>query len=192
MTATRGQRLRAARAKHFRSARAAAVALGLPISSYSAHERAEAGGGRDFGPDEARRYARYFRVTPEWLLTGYDGAHAPTVSHQKLKIIGYVGAHATVHPYNVSNEQFEHVDVDLHTEASSVALDIRDHRLAPLLPKGWIVVYDDERRSPTAGLIGSLCVVSDRDDRIFVRVLSRLERGIRWAALVRAIVPRQR
>ena len=33
-------------------------------------ERAESPGGRDYGPEEATRYARRFGVTPEWLLTG--------------------------------------------------------------------------------------------------------------------------
>src|SRR5216684_6547066 len=67
----RGERLRAARMKRFRSARSAAIALAIPISTYGAHERAESPGGRDYGPDEARRYARHFGVTPEWLLTGH-------------------------------------------------------------------------------------------------------------------------
>ena len=67
---TRGLRLRTARGEKFRSARAAAQAFGVPISTYGAHERAEAPGGRDFGPEEAAYYARLLNVTAEWLLTG--------------------------------------------------------------------------------------------------------------------------
>src|SRR5713226_5719130 len=70
MVETRGERLRAARRTRFRSARAAALAMGIPVSTYGAHERAQLPGGRDFGTDEARRYARRFGVTPEWLLLG--------------------------------------------------------------------------------------------------------------------------
>ena len=70
MATTRGARLRSAREKYFKSARIAAKALGIAVSTYGAHERAEAPGGRDYGPDEAKRYGRRFRVTPEWLLTG--------------------------------------------------------------------------------------------------------------------------
>lgn len=71
---TRGERLKASRAKFFKSASAAAVALGVPLATYGAHERAETPGGRDFGPDEAKNYARRFGVSPEWLLLGVKGA----------------------------------------------------------------------------------------------------------------------
>ena len=70
MATTRGERLRLARERRYKSARIAAKELGVAISTYGAHERAENPGGRDYGPDEARFYARRLGVTPEWLLTG--------------------------------------------------------------------------------------------------------------------------
>jgi len=36
----------------------------------ASHERVQLLGGRDVGPDGAKRYARRFGVTPEWLLRG--------------------------------------------------------------------------------------------------------------------------
>jgi hypothetical protein len=47
--------------------------MGIPIFTYGSH--AHLPGGRDFGPDEAKRYARRLGVTPEWLLRA-DGADA--------------------------------------------------------------------------------------------------------------------
>src|SRR6266567_6103228 len=104
MATTRGERLRIAREKRFKSGRAAANAMGIAVSTYGAHERAEAPGGRDYGPDEAKRYARRFQVTPEWLLTGRGRgpgeeppfeAEAPDVSGApKISVVGYVGAGA--------------------------------------------------------------------------------------------------
>ncbi len=70
MTKTRGERLKSARAKFFKSGRSAAAALGVPAATYGAHERAESPGGRDYGPKEAQQYGRRFGVSPEWLLTG--------------------------------------------------------------------------------------------------------------------------
>jgi hypothetical protein len=72
MTTTRGERLRTARKRHFKSARAAAKALGVPPATYGAHERAQASGGRgrDYSPEEAELYGFRFKVRPEWLLTG--------------------------------------------------------------------------------------------------------------------------
>ncbi len=52
----------------FRSGRAAAEALGISTATYAAHEN----GTRRFGPEEARRYARFFHVTPAWLLAVDD------------------------------------------------------------------------------------------------------------------------
>jgi hypothetical protein len=71
-TTTRGERLRIARKRHFKSARAAAKALGVPPATYGAHERAQAPGGRgrDYSPEEAELYGFRFKVRPEWLLTG--------------------------------------------------------------------------------------------------------------------------
>jgi transcriptional regulator with XRE-family HTH domain len=56
--------------RYFESARAAAKALGLPVSSYGAHERAQLAGGRDYSPEEATRYAEFFNTSAEWLLLG--------------------------------------------------------------------------------------------------------------------------
>jgi hypothetical protein len=69
---TRGERLKLARKRLFKSARTAAKDLGVPPATYGAHERAEApnGRGRDYGPDEARIYGARFGVKPQWLLTG--------------------------------------------------------------------------------------------------------------------------
>jgi transcriptional regulator with XRE-family HTH domain len=70
MTKTRGERLRLARKKLYSSASSAAAAMGIPAATYGSHERAESSGGRDYGPEEAQRYARRFGVTAEWLLVG--------------------------------------------------------------------------------------------------------------------------
>src|SRR4029079_14108624 len=95
MTTTRGERLRTAREKRFKSARSAAKALGIAISTYGAHERAAAPGGRDYGPNEAQRYGRFFGVTPEWLLTGRkpfpsDDPEEPPPGPQE-RVVGHAG-----------------------------------------------------------------------------------------------------
>ncbi|KLK91394.1 hypothetical protein AA309_20035 [Microvirga vignae] len=71
---TRGERLAWARTQAgYSSKSAAARALGIPVSTYNSHERAEQPGGRDFSPDEAETYARAFRVAHGWLITGKGG-----------------------------------------------------------------------------------------------------------------------
>src|SRR5262245_14529440 len=105
MATTRGERLRMAREKRFKSARLAGKAMGIPVSTYGAHERAQSPGGRDYGPEDAKKYARRFGVTPEWLLTGREpfptGAdEAPPAP--KVPVVGYVGAGSAAHLYDVA------------------------------------------------------------------------------------------
>ena len=61
-------RLRVARERRFDTAAEAAAALKIPIGTYSTHEN----GARGFRRS-APRYATFFRVDLEWLLTGRGG-----------------------------------------------------------------------------------------------------------------------
>lgn len=62
------ERLRSARIKAgFETAKAAAEAMGVPVATYIQHEN----GVRGFPAGRADRYAKFFRVLPEWLLYGH-------------------------------------------------------------------------------------------------------------------------
>lgn len=64
---TRAERLKKARKDAgFRTARDAAASLGIPYSTYAGHENSS----RAYETDDAVIYARKFKVTIEWLLTG--------------------------------------------------------------------------------------------------------------------------
>src|SRR5437660_4362037 len=118
MVNTRGERLRAARTRKFKSAELAARALSVPKSTFGAHERAQSAGGRDFGPDEARRYGQLLGVSPEWLLTGrrHSSKDPQTILETaeqpspKIPIVGYVGAGAETHYYAVAQGELDEVE----------------------------------------------------------------------------------
>lgn len=88
---TPGERLRQARRDSgFKSARDAASALGVAYSTYAGHEN----GSRDFDAETAQRYARKFRCSLEWLLTGrksqnMTGVKSPVAA---VPILGIVRA----------------------------------------------------------------------------------------------------
>lgn len=64
---TPAERLRAARVKAgYETAKSAAEAMGVTVSTYIQHES----GVRGFPASRAARYARFLRVAPEWLLYG--------------------------------------------------------------------------------------------------------------------------
>lgn len=215
MGKTRGDRLRIAREKRFPSARAAAIALGVPVSTYGAHERAQAPGGRDYGPDEAEKYARRFKVSQEWLLTGHtlnggapadDLAESATAMAETTPVVGYVGAGAEAHYYALPADELDAVPSPIGATPETVAVEIRGSSLGPLFDR-WVAFYDDVRRPATDDLLGKLCVVGLSDERVLIK---RLERGrraglyrlasnteppiedvpIEWAARVKNMVPR--
>src|SRR5262249_17486536 len=155
---TRGERLRAARERIFKSARIAAKALGLPFATYWQHERAEFPGGNDYGPNEAGFYAMRFRVTPEWLLTGrgvgieaIDTTVPPDAP--KVPVVGYVGAGAQVHSYELPRGELDEVAAPKGAPRSTVAVEILGESLGSIF-NHWLVYYDSAQRPVTADLIG--------------------------------------
>jgi hypothetical protein len=216
---TRGDRLRIAREhRGFKSGRIAAQALGIAISTYGAHERAEDPGGRDYGPDEAKRYAKRFGVTPEWLLTGFGPGPDGTVMEiedpetyglPKVPVVGYVGAGSSAHFYEVDRQQdLDEVVPPEGSTPSTVAVEIRGESLGSFFDR-WLVFYDRVEHPMTSDLVGELCVVGLEDGRILLKQIQRgrnknlfnllsatekpiLDVTIKWAAKVNSISRRRK
>jgi phage repressor protein C with HTH and peptisase S24 domain len=211
MTTTRGERLRIAREKRFKSARAAGKAMGIAVSTYGAHERAEAPGGRDYGPNEALRYGRFFGVTPEWLLTGrkpFPSDEPEQPPSRNVRVVGYVGAGAEAHLYAVAQGDLDEVDPPPGLTEDTVAVEIRGDSLGAFFNR-WLVFYDDVRRPVAPDLIGELCIVGLEDGRILIKQIQRSKTeglfnlisstekpiadvAIEWAARVNSIGRRSR
>ena len=183
MAETRGQRLQAARARRgFKSARIAAKALGIAVSTYGAHERAEAPGGRDFGPDEAKRYGRRFGVSAEWLLTGREqGPGDAFPGHPRsededdtpsVPVVGYVGAGSEAHFYAVAQGDLDEVEQPPGAPDTTVAVEIRGDSLGTFFNR-WLVFYDSVHRPASPDLVGELCVVGLPDGRVLIKQLQR-------------------
>lgn len=84
MTA-KSHRLRQARLDAgFATAREGAARVGVKYSTYAGHEN----GSRDFDNKHAIRYARAFRVAPEWLLLGRE-PKAPATDHSEHSRKGF-------------------------------------------------------------------------------------------------------
>jgi transcriptional regulator with XRE-family HTH domain len=183
MASTRGGRLRAARQRRgFKSAREAAKALGISISTYGAHERAEAAGGRGYNPNQARFYARRFGVSPEWLLTGRgqgpqdEFAGTPTSPAReelpKIPVIGYVGNGGEVHGYAVAKGELDQVEQPRSMPSTAVAVEIRGDVLGAHFNR-WLVFFDSVHRPVQPGFLGELCAVGLPDGRTMIKQLRR-------------------
>lgn len=90
---TAAERLKAARLKAgYETAKAGAEAMGATVSTYIQHEN----GQRGYPAKTAARYAKFFRVAPEWLLYGRGSADPVAVVPvlQALPLVGQVRAGA--------------------------------------------------------------------------------------------------
>ncbi len=165
---TRGDRLRIAREhRGFKSGRLAAQALGIPIST---------------GPDEAKRYAKRFGVTPEWLLTGFGPGPDGTVMEiedpetyglPKVAVVGYVGAGSSAHFYEVAQQgDLDEVVPPEGSTPSTVAVEIRGESLGSFFNR-WLVFYVRVEHPLTPDLVGELCVVGLEDGRILIKQIQR-------------------
>jgi hypothetical protein len=183
MASTRGERLRAARIRRgFKSTRLAAKVLGVAISTYGAHERAEAAGGRDYGPKQAKFYARRFGVSQEWLLTGRGqsardefpelGVLQDEQSIPQVPVVGYVGAGGEVHLYAVAQSDLDYVYKPKGSTDTTVAVEIRGDIIGPYFNR-WLIFYERVRRPATPDLVGELCVIGLADGRVLVKQLQR-------------------
>lgn len=201
------ERLQKARAEAgYAEATAAAAAMGVTPSTYMGHENGHRGFGRS-----ARRYAEFFHVSLEWLLTGKGAARrAKTPTNDRpqptVPLVGYVGAGAATTFFPQDNGHLDDVPAPDGSSDATVAVEIRGNSLGSFFDR-WIVYYDDVRRPVTSDLINKLCVVGLDDGRILIKKIQRGKtRGyhhllsqtedpifdvvIEWAARVKSMVPR--
>ncbi len=99
-------RLREARKNaHYDSAKAAAEAMGVAPATYIQHEN----GTRGFPAARAKRYAQFFRTTPEWLLYGRDTTPpvAATALGPQLFVKGHVAAGVWKDAHELAEDEWQ-------------------------------------------------------------------------------------
>lgn len=98
----------------------------------------------------------------------------------EVPVVGYVGAGAEAHYYQVSQGELDRVPAPKNSTKKTVAaLDVRGTSLGPLL-NGWLVYYDEAKEGVQPEHLGRLCVVGLPDDRVLVKQIrpSRKFRGL--------------
>lgn len=167
---TLDERLMIAR-KHagFASAAEAAVALGVAYPTYAGHENGSSG----FRAKTGEIYARRFRVSFDWLMTGRGPMQA--TGDRQVRLKGYVGAAQTV--YQFDDDGAGWVDAPPGTPYDVEAVEVRGDSMLPLYRSGAILYYS-KQLSPE-DMIGEQCVVQLADERVLVKTLRRgSERGL--------------
>lgn len=165
---TPGERLRKLREPKFGSAAEAARAIGVATSTYQTHENETQG--RGFPKSAAERYAKFFGVTIDYLLTGKKSGR----NRSKIPVVGYIGAGQEFHPVDdhPPGQGLDLVDPPTGEDGPCVAARIRGNSMHPL-KDGWIIFWNKDQDGVPDECIGQLCVVQLMDGRMLVKDLYR-------------------
>ncbi len=160
------ERLKLARERAgYKDAAEAARRFGWPEGTYRGHEN----GSRNFTKKGAERYARAFRVSPEWLFLGIgDDGKKP------VPLVGFVGAGAEVFAVD-DGGALDEVDPPPGVGPNAVAVRVRGDSMYPRYLDGDILIYDEH--TPIANANGQECVVALPDGRRFVKIVRRQPDG---------------
>lgn len=163
---TPGKRLRMARERAgFATATDAPRHNRWAVSTYLGHEN----GSRGFNQEQAKKYARAFRTSAAWLLTG-EGDVSTSV---KVPVVGYVGAGAEITPYDdhAQGASLEEVEAPPGASESVVAVIIRGDSMYPAY-RDRDEIYYERYEGPPLDLVGRECVIKLADGRMYVKTLA--------------------
>lgn len=155
----------------FKSAKEAADRFNFVYATYSQHERGQSAITR-----AAKDYARAFKVSEGWLLTG-DGPGP--AANNVVRLMGYVGAGAEIEPdfEQVPPEGLEEITVPFELPEEMLAFGVRGDSMLPVYKSGAVLVVYKEQQRPLEAFFGEEAVVRTRDGRRFIKTIMRGSEG---------------
>lgn len=150
-----------------------------------------------FTEEWAKRLAPALGVRPDQLWEG-----------PQIPVVGYVGAGQRVYAYDDMIGAGDTISRPPMTQGDLLAVEVKGDSMLPLAEEGWHIVYTAEATVDEHIVLNKVCVVQlDEDGSMLVK---RVVRGtkpyhyhllstnaaaiedvtLRWAAVVKAIVPR--
>lgn len=192
----------ARRVRGFADAKAASKFFGWSYPTYIQHESGERGIVR-----AASKYAKAFRVSEGWLLTGEgrgpDGAEAVD---KPIRIVGRVGADPSgAVIFSDADDPNEYVPIAPGGSITDAAVEVRGSSM-----HGWAndgsLLYFSERSAPTDDYLGEVVICGlDNGEVLVKRLLRGSEPGyfdlesingptrsdvrVEWIAEITAIIP---
>ncbi|MCW2315127.1 hypothetical protein SAMN06265338_1084 [Rhodoblastus acidophilus] len=152
----------------YETATDAAKAMGVKVPTYTHHENGTAGLSR-----AGERYARFFRVSLEWLLTG-RGEMRPSAEHptRSIPMYGVVGAGAAVEMIDDPAAHDPAGWIDVPDDGEIGALEVRGDSQWPRFLDGEVVLFDPRPVQPST-LVGKYAIVQTMDGRRLIKILRR-------------------
>lgn len=184
-----GARLtRARRAAGYDTATAAAEALGIKYPTYAAHENGSRG-----VPRNMDRYARFFRVSLDWLLEGQGpGPHLASRDQaagpaRNVQVRGFVEAGAFEEVWDMPEDEWYDVPVPYDGRLAQYQLHAAEARGPSMnrrYPEGTVLIYTSLNDTNEDLVFGKRYIVErERADGLreaTVKTLWRDESGKAW------------
>ncbi|WFU44510.1 S24 family peptidase [Bradyrhizobium sp. CB82] len=170
---TMGERLRTAREKAgFRSAMAAAKRFSWPTSTYAAHEN----GQNQFPVEVAERYARAFKVSAGWLLSGEGGEARKNV----VVVEGLVGAGGAIETSaeHLDHDGLDEIEVPFPLPPDAAAYRVAGDSMFPRYDDGDIIIVIKRERPPTELLNFETLVTTIEGNRYLKRIVAGARKGL--------------
>lgn len=170
---TMGQRLREARKKAgYSSAMSAAKRWGWPSSTYAAHENGQNG----FPVDIAERYAKAFKVSTAWLLSGEGDRDRQNL----VKVEGLVGAGGAIETSveNVGDDGLEEIEVPFPLPPNAAAFRVSGNSMFPRYDDGDVIIVVKRERHPEDLLHFETLVVTAEGNRYLKRIVPGGRKGL--------------
>lgn len=145
--------------------------MGVKPSTYCHHEN----GTRDFD-SAAARYARFFDVSLDWLLTGSGPKRG---AQFRIVVLGLVGAGASVELLERADEGAKADSVAFPPLDRIAALRVVGDSQFPRFLDGEIVLFDPDPVKPET-LVGRYAIVQTLDGRRLIKTLRRGKGENRW------------
>lgn len=173
----RGARLKQARLfRGFKNATKPIAAMGVAKSTYYDHEA----GKRGMTDETVVRYARFYRVRPEWLWEGI-GNMLEGVDTSRVPVVGSITGVGDVKYSIVPHDTFVNAPGSIDSRRGK-ALSVADDTTRPTYRKGDTAFYDDIMQGDEIRrLVGQECVVCLADGRSLIREIGPGSREGLWS-----------
>lgn len=138
---------------------------GWPVSTYSSHENGQT---EDIPQDAAAEYAKAFRVSKAWLLTG----EGPQAAQNVVRVMGFIGAGAEISPEyeQVPEEGLKEISLSVAISEDAIAFEVQGASMLPVYKPGMAVIVSLIERDPIS-MIGKEVAVRTSDDRRYLKTL---------------------
>jgi hypothetical protein len=161
---------RARTAAGYETATAAAEAMGVKVPTYIHHENGRSGLSRVL-----KRYAAFFRVSADWLLTGKGDMKGRAGT---IPVMGRLSGGGIEMADEIGDAELSD-SVDLPSNGRIAALQVEGDSEYPRFRDGEFVLYELDPVAPST-LIGRYAVVQTHDGRRQIKILRPGSRPGTW------------